>query len=102
MAQEWAINFYRSSAWLKCRVGYITSVHGLCERCTRGGYIVHHKIPLTPHNINDPEVALNWEHLEYLCMDCHNKEHFSSGEPATVEGVRFNEYGELVRVTGPP
>ena len=73
--------FYKTSAWLKCRDGYIKSVGGLCERCLKNnkivpGYIVHHKIRLDGWNINDPSITLNWDNLEYLCIDCHNKEHF--------------------------
>lgn len=73
--------FYKSKAWLTCRDGYIKSVHGLCERCLKDGkvvtgYIVHHKVYLNDENINNPEVTLNWDNLEYLCFDCHNKEHF--------------------------
>ena len=52
----------------------------LCERCLARGLIrqgdeVHHKIRLTPENINDPNISLNWENLEMLCKDCHEKEH---------------------------
>lgn len=36
---------------------------------------VHHKKHLTPKNINDPEITLNWDNLELLCLDCHRKEH---------------------------
>ena len=36
---------------------------------------MHHKIKLTPENINRPEVALNWRNLIALCKDCHLKEH---------------------------
>ena len=32
---------------------------------------VHHKIHLTPENINRPEIALNWTNLIALCKDCH-------------------------------
>ena len=75
--------FYKTAAWLRCRDAYIKSVGGLCERClAKGlivpGYIVHHKIRLNGFNINDPSITLNWDNLEYLCLDCHNKEHFKS------------------------
>lgn len=78
--KEWAKPFYQSTAWKQCRAKYIKSVGGLCERCSKkglivAGYIVHHKCYLTPENINDPSVTLNWDNLEYLCQDCHNKEH---------------------------
>jgi 5-methylcytosine-specific restriction endonuclease McrA len=73
--------FYKTSAWLKCRAAYIKSVGGLCERCLKDGkivpgYIVHHKCYLNATNIQDPSITLNWDNLEYLCHDCHNKEHF--------------------------
>ena len=35
---------------------------------------MHHKIYLTPQNINDPAVTLAEDNLELLCQDCHNKE----------------------------
>lgn len=73
--------FYKTAAWLKCRAAYIKYVGGLCERCLAEGkivpgYIVHHKCYLTPENITDPSITLNFDNLEYLCHDCHNKEHF--------------------------
>jgi len=101
MAKEWAISFYSSTAWLKCREGYIQSVHGLCERCPEAGVIVHHKEILTPENINDPNVSLNWDKLELTCIDCHNKEHHGSNEPVTRNGLCFNVWGELVRIEAP-
>lgn len=95
MAKEWAKKFYNSKAWIKCRESYISKVFGLCERCGKPGLILHHKIELTPFNINDPEITLNHNNLEYLCLDCHNKEHFKIYE-ATREGLMFNSSGELV------
>jgi len=95
MAKDWAKAFYKSAAWLKCRAAYIQSVFGLCEKCGRPGWIVHHKIKLTPGNINDPNVTLNWDNLEYLCQDCHNREH---GGGSTAEGLRFDAAGNLVEV----
>ena len=96
MAQEWAIKFYNSTAWEKCRSAYIQSVFGLCEKCGRPGVIVHHKEKLTPVNINDPNVTLSFENLEYLCQDCHNREHSRS---ATAEGTMFDSKGDLVEVS---
>ena len=79
--KEYARAFYKSARWQKCRASYIKSVGGLCERCLSKGLIVpgdivHHKCYLTPDNINDPATALNWDNLELLCLECHNKEHF--------------------------
>ena len=75
MAKEWAKAFYKSKEWKECRAAYIQSVNGLCERCLKKGivnpgYIVHHKIHLTPENINNSEITLNWDNLEYVCKEC--------------------------------
>lgn len=53
---------------------------GLCEACLskglyRPGEIVHHKTPLTPENISNPEVTMNWDNLQLLCRDCHAVAH---------------------------
>lgn len=52
----------------------------MCERCLRRGIlthgeIVHHKIELTPENIDDPGITLNWDNLELLCRFCHAEVH---------------------------
>lgn len=78
--ERFARDFYASYAWIKCRRGYAAMRGGLCERCIRQGLIVpgtevHHKTRLTPDNIADPSVALNWDNLELLCKECHMKEH---------------------------
>jgi 5-methylcytosine-specific restriction endonuclease McrA len=95
MAQFWAEKFYRSKAWHDCRAAYIASKFGLCEACGAAGKIVHHIIELTPENINDPDITLNWDNLMLLCQDCHNKAHgdsYSSSAPGTF----FDENGDLV------
>ena len=98
MAQEFAKKFYKSKAWLKCRDGFIKSVYGLCNRCGKPGYIVHHKEVLTPANINNPYVTLNWNKLEYLCLDCHNKEHNSKYSSVQC-GLRFDDEGNLIETS---
>jgi len=80
--KDFAKAFYKSKEWEKCRAGYIKYVGGLCERCFKNGsivpgVIVHHKCYLSPENILDPSVTLNYDNLELLCIDCHNKEHIS-------------------------
>lgn len=74
--QEWAEQFYSSSAWKTCREEYAKSKGRLCERCMSFGFykpgeVVHHKRHLTPENINDPDVTLNFKNLMLLCRDCH-------------------------------
>lgn len=73
--------FYNSKAWKVCREGYAKSKGGLCERCLKQGIykpgdIVHHKTYITRDNMTDPGITLNWDNLELLCIECHNKEHF--------------------------
>ncbi|KSU89821.1 MULTISPECIES: HNH endonuclease [Priestia] len=96
--KPFAKKFYKSSAWLKCRAAYIKMRHGLCERCSGPGKIVHHKEYLTPDNIDDPNITLNFNKLEYLCQDCHNKEHHEK-HGVTVQGVIFDESGMPVQKT---
>lgn len=77
MAREFARAFYSSKAWQDCRNGYAKSVGGLCEICLakgiyKPGEIVHHKIHITPENINRPEIVLSWDNLQLVCRDCHS------------------------------
>lgn len=79
MAQNFAKKFYNSKSWKSCRFAYIkhrvTIDGGMCETCHEElGYIVHHKIQLTPNNINDPDITLNWCMLRYDCKACHDRE----------------------------
>ena len=96
MAQDFAAAFYTSEAWIKCRDGYLKSQSYVCERCGGVAVICHHKEPLTPANINDPEVTLNWSLLQALCQECHNREHFTTSP--TREGLAFDEEGNLVQL----
>lgn len=78
--KAFARKFYSSSAWLKCRKAYISmreaSDGGICERCHENpGYIIHHRVELTPDNISDPNVSLSFDNLMYVCHDCHNVIH---------------------------
>lgn len=93
--KSWAKQFYKSAAWIKCRNAYFVLVHGICERCSDPGKIVHHTVWLTPENINDPNISLNHELLELLCQTCHNQEHHSNGG-VTAEGVQFDSEGNLI------
>jgi len=35
MAKDFAVHFYNSTAWKRCRMAYIKSINGLCERCLK-------------------------------------------------------------------
>ena len=70
--------FYTSKQWLQVSKAYRLYRHNICERCGAIGKIVHHKKHITGTTIYDPSITLNFENLELLCQDCHNKEHLSS------------------------
>lgn len=63
-----AKSFYKSKAWRNVRSVVWDRAHGLCERCMEKGVVkpadvVHHKVPLSESNMNDPDIALNPERL---------------------------------------
>lgn len=98
--KEFAKAFYKSKAWHDCREAYMHSVGYLCENCRRKGILktgdtVHHKVHLTPENIKDPSVTLNWENLELVCRDCHAEIHKKNN----FKRYRIRENG---RVEAPP
>lgn len=91
--REFAKHLYSSKAWKKCRASYLRSVGGLCERCLKKGLyvpavIVHHKEWLTPDNINDPSVTMNFKNLEALCRECHEEEHAEGNKAAKHRSER--------------
>ena len=103
MAREFAKSFYNSKEWIRCRASYIASVDGLCETCLKKqkltpGKIVHHKVYITPDNINDPTVTLNHANLRLDCVDCHNDEHNPSDYEVTTKGLAFDINGDLISI----
>ena len=83
--KDFAESLYKSRRWQETRRAYLSSVGGLCERCLAKGLyhpavIVHHKVYINSENIHNPEVTLNWNNLEALCRECHEREHSGSGK----------------------
>ena len=75
-------SFYSSQAWKNLRDAVIKERGGLCEMCRRSGIykaadLVHHIIPVTAENINDPDITLNPRNLMALCKGCHSAIHSS-------------------------
>lgn len=68
----------------------------MCEHCGGAGYIVDHIEELNANNIDDPEITLNHDNLQYLCLPCHNKKTFRKHE-ATRDDVMFDDNGNLVQ-----
>lgn len=94
--KEYAREFYSSGAWKNTREAYAKYRHNLCEIClSKGiytpGEIVHHKVHLTPLNINDPTVTLNWDNLQLVCRDCHARIH-----DRKKRRYKIDEYGRVI------
>lgn len=94
--KEYAESFYKSKEWKKCRAAYAKSVGNLCEICyAKGlivpGVIVHHKIHITPENITNPSIALDWNNLQLVCRDCHAEIHARSSKR-----YKLDEFGRVI------
>ena len=103
MARDFAKKFYNSKQWKKCREAFKESKNGLCERCLDNGkYVVgdevHHKVYLTPDNINNADITLNWDRLELLCATCHSIEHNRKEKEVVREGLTFDSNGDLIEI----
>ena len=101
MAKEFSNSFYKTKLWQDCRNSYAKQRGYLCELCLSQGMItpgeiVHHKIELTPENINDPNITLSFSNLQLLCREHHAMMHKKS--------TKNNRYlvDEQGRVVGKP
>ena len=111
MARDFAKTFYHSPAWLRNRKAYmdkeLDTPYGIipprmCERCYQMGKLtpaklVHHKVHITPQNIDDPSVTLSYDNFQRLCQDCHAIVHGRSTEMR----VAFDENGRVIPKEGP-
>lgn len=105
MARDFAYTFYNSQRWKNTREAYMRMGQGLCEPCLAHGVytpaeIVHHKVHLTPENIGDPSITLNFDNLERVCRDCHAREHpeIYGSETECIMRVGFDADGNVVRL----
>ena len=88
--------FYNSKAWRDLAYAQKVAAGGKCQRCKKDvmdwkHLIAHHRIELDDGNIHSPEITLNPNNIEIVCMDCHNREH-----------KRFGYKGNVYIVYGPP
>ena len=91
--------FYKTAKWVKERNLY-RQLHPFCERCLMNNIykpteIVHHREYLNNDKAKDAKIALNFDNLEALCFDCHNKEHHTGEERSKKKRFFFRD-GELV------
>ncbi|MBQ8574815.1 MAG: HNH endonuclease [Clostridia bacterium] len=90
MARDFAKKFYGSKRWKKKRKKIYERDGGLCVKCGNPGKIVHHIIPLSPENIDDPNIAYGDDNLELVCEACHGI--LTSGERLML----FDENGQPI------
>lgn len=96
MANDYAKGFYTSRKWITCRIGYMLSKNYICEMCGGTAKICHHIEYITPGNIDDPNITLNWNNLMSVCQDCHNNIHHKS--KGIASGLMFDEKGNLKKI----
>ena len=94
--KDFARYFYSSIAWKNTRTAYAKSQQNMCEICRAKGIykpceIVHHKIQLTPQNINDPSITLDWNNLQCVCRDCHADVHGNK-----TKRYKIDELGRVI------
>ena len=95
-------DFYGSSEWKACRESYKRFRRGLCELCLEKGIItpaesVHHKIPITVHNVHDPNITLSFSNLLCVCQKHHEQIH----NPKKQDRYTFDEYGHCITKNDP-
>lgn len=73
--REFAEQVYKGKRWQKVRDYIWQRDNGLCQDCGELGEEVHHEIPLSPSNVDDPEIVYGDEHLVLLCRLCHKHRH---------------------------
>jgi 5-methylcytosine-specific restriction enzyme A len=70
------MKFYKGKEWKALRMEALERDHYECQSCKRKGKYsraknVHHIKEVKTH----PELALNLDNLECICIQCHNDEH---------------------------
>lgn len=88
------LKFYKSRAWINARNLKRTLAKGVCEQCGCRGQEVHHIVPLTLSNIDDPLISLGQQNLMLLCKSCHDA--IRSTEKELRADVSFDAEGNLI------
>ena len=95
IARQFAQAFYHSPQWRAVRKQVLRRDQFTCRDCTGRATEVHHRIELTPMNINDPSIALNPDNLESLCWLCHDKR--TKGCSDAGSGYAFDDDGQVIQ-----
>jgi len=94
--KPFAEKFYKSKKWIHTRDYIMSKYYGVCQVCKeKPAEIVHHKIWLTPDNINNQDITLGEENLIPVCRDCHALLHNDSS--TTTKEVMFDSNGQLIK-----
>lgn len=72
---------------------FLASENYVCEICGNPAEIAHHKIYLNSRNIQNPEISLNQDMLQAVCIECHNRLHGQGG--AVCRGLEFDDNGDI-------
>lgn len=78
--KKFAAELYKSKNWQNVRDFVMSRDARLCQDCLKKGRVtiaeeVHHIIPVTAENVNDPNITLNPDNLVSLCRECHAARH---------------------------
>lgn len=99
MAKQFARQFYHSQLWKEVRDSVLKRDNYICVQCSAPAKEVHHKIKLTPKNINDIQISVNENNLISLCRDCHMAIHRPERRQAEVikSGYEFDINGMPIK-----
>ena len=105
MAKAFSKHIYESSRWKKCAGAFAKSKLYICERCgklvrpnekNKLRYVIHHRQPLTPDNVNDDLLVYGWDNLQLLCYECHMIVH---GMHRQSRAMEWDAEGNLIGFT---
>lgn len=94
------LDFYQSKKWKRVRRLKRQLARGVCEKCGKGGWEVHHKTAITLANLANDNITCGLDNLELLCTSCHNAQRASEGQ--VRKDITFDRHGNVVQKQHPP
>lgn len=92
--------WYKRAEWIKVRNYIRVQRRGLCEDCGKRGEEVHHIIPLTLANFDDPMIRIHESNLQLVCRSCHMSKR--SDNDFVRNDLEFDKDGNLIKKSNPP